>query len=316
MPKVSIITPCYNCDRYIGKTIASVQAQTLTDWEHIVVDDGSNDGSAAVVQTHTAANQQIRLIQQTNSGVSRARNIGFAATTSSSQYLLFLDADDSLQPEMLQTLISYLDRNPQVGLVYCDLTRVNSNDIPLETPYFPRYAPAHHWVRELPDECPETPFSSVFSLAPIIPSISVIRRSVYQQTLGWDETFGQHYEDTDLFLNIALRSQIHYLPQKLVHYRQHDRQSTADTHKFSNQEEKLYQKWLTLTPLTHEQKAIVQSAWRFREGRVIPYTGFCAGTRHLKQGSISSALRFYLGAVRRYVWSFLPRSFRVHDRSI
>ena len=53
MPKVSIITPCYDCDRYIGRTIESVRAQTFTDWEHIVVDDGSKDNSAGAVRSYS-----------------------------------------------------------------------------------------------------------------------------------------------------------------------------------------------------------------------------------------------------------------------
>ena len=313
MPKVSIITPCYNCDRYIGKTIESVRAQTFTDWEHIVVDDGSCDRSAEIVQRYAATDQRLHLTQQTNRGVANARNVGFTSV-SDSQYLLFLDGDDCLKPEMLETLTSYLDQNSEVGLVYCDRACVDSNDALLESPYFPRYIPDRYQVCELPNECPETPFVSVFNLAPIIPSVSVIRRSAYQQTPGWDETFGQHYEDTDLFLGIAIRSQIHYLDQKLVHYRQHNQQSTADTNKFLIQERKLYQKWLTSTTLTPEQKAVVQSAWRFREGRVIPHAGFCAGNRHLRKGEILTALRFYVGAIRRYVGSFLPSSFLVHDR--
>lgn len=316
MPKVSIITPCYNCDRYIGRTIESVRSQTFTDWEHIIVDDGSYDTSAKIVQRYATPDKQVRLIQQANGGVAKARNAGFLESSRQSQYLLFLDADDCLKPEMLSTLVQHLDQSPEVGLVYCDRLCIDANDLLLASRRFPRYAPSRYGVHVLPDQNPETPFCSIFTLAPVIPSVALIRRAIYEQTPGWDETFGQHYEDTDVFLNIAVRSQVHYLFKPLVYYRQHDQQSTADASRFLIQERKLYQKWLNLKSLTPEQKSLVQSAWHFREGRVIPYTGFCAGTRHLKQGDISSALRFYLGAIRRYVWSFSPRSFSVHDRLI
>ena len=101
MPKVSIITPCYNCDRYIGKTIESVRAQTFTDWEHIIVDDGSKDGSADAVRSYLSSDRRLQLIQQSNRGVASARNAGVNALAIESEYLFFLDADDCLDPEML-----------------------------------------------------------------------------------------------------------------------------------------------------------------------------------------------------------------------
>ena len=316
MPKVSIITPCYSCDRYIGRTIESVRAQTFIDWEHIIVDDGSKDNSAGVVLSYLSDDRRLQLIQQPNRGVASARNAGVNASATESDYLFFLDADDCLDPEMLSVLIDYLDQHLEVGLAYCNYTCIDEQDAAIATSNFPRYIPSRFGARELTSESPVTPFISIFVPAVILPSVSMIRRVVYDQTPGWDETLGQPFEDTDLILQIALHSQIHFLPQNLVKYRQHDRQSTTDIKKYDRQQQKLYQKWLNLESLTPEQKALVQSAWRFREGRVIPHTGFCAGTRHLKQGSISSALRFYLGAIRRYVGSFLPSSFFVHDRSI
>jgi glycosyltransferase involved in cell wall biosynthesis len=80
VPKISIITPAYNNDRYIDKTIESVQAQTLTNWEQIVVDDGSHDCSAEIAQSYSASDPRIRLIQQPNGGACKARNVGFAVS--------------------------------------------------------------------------------------------------------------------------------------------------------------------------------------------------------------------------------------------
>jgi len=304
MPKVSIITPCYNSDRYIGRTIASVQSQTFTDWEHIIVDDGSNDSSASIVQKFAAKDKRLSLIQQANGGVAKARNIGFNAASKESKYLLFLDADDCLKSEMLEIMSNYLDQHLDVGLVYCGCSYIDANDLPIATPHFPRYAPSRFSVYELSDEQPETPFVSIFTLAPIIPSKSLIRRFHYEQTPGWDEAFGQHYEDTDMFINISLNSKVHYLPWQLLLHRRHDQQSTSDTRKFASQEQKLYQKWLNLETLTKEQKLLVKSGWQFRERRLISFIGWQAGNRHLQQGEINQALRFYIGAFRRYLWFF------------
>ena len=84
MPRVSIVTPCYNAVAYIREAIESVRAQTFTDWEYVVVDDGSTDGSAEVVEAIADFDERIRLIRQENSGVHVARNIGLRESSTSS----------------------------------------------------------------------------------------------------------------------------------------------------------------------------------------------------------------------------------------
>ena len=73
---VSIITPCYNGEKYIRETIDSVLAQTYPDWEMIIVDDGSKDSSAAIVSEYAEKDPRIKLIQQANAGSAAARNNG------------------------------------------------------------------------------------------------------------------------------------------------------------------------------------------------------------------------------------------------
>lgn len=311
MPKISVITPCYNSEAFIGRTIESVRSQTFSGWEHIVVDDGSADDSANMVETLQASEPRLRLVRQSNGGVCRARNMGARVCSSESAYLLFLDADDLLEPEMLTVMVDYLDAHPEVGLAHCGHRYIDADDRPIDPAAYglqwsPRYVPAGLGVRTLPPDVAETPFVSVFTLAGIVPSISVIRRSIYEKTPGWDETFGQHYEDTDLFLHVAIRSKVHFVPRELALHRRHDAQNTADPRRFGDQERKLYAKWRQMSGLTPEQQAMIRAAWRFREGRLIPSAGFAAGTRHLRRGEIGKALRFYGGALHRYLASLLP----------
>lgn len=301
MPKVSVITPCYNSEQYVGQTIESVRSQTLTDWEHVVVDDGSTDGSADVVNAYLAREPRLRLVRQPNGGVSSARNRAFKASSPESAYLLFLDADDCLKSQMLETVVAYMDDHPEVGLLHCEPAFIDAESKPLDREWLPRYTPSRFGVRILQPGDVETPFVSVFTLAGIIPSLALMRRSVFVQTSGWDETFGQIYEDTDMFLNLAIRSKVHYLPQALVLYRLHGRQSTADLSVFPKQEDKLYAKWSRRKDLTNEQHATVMRAERFRQQRLIPYLGFITGTRYLREGQINRAIRFIGGAVKRYV---------------
>ena len=306
MPRVSVITPCYNSAPYIGKTILSVRGQTLTNWEHVVVDDGSTDGSATVVQSYLDGDKRLRLVTQGNAGVAAARNRGFQECETDSDYLLFLDADDILIPEMLDEMVRYLDTHPKVGMLYCDPIFIDSDDRVLDPTTFasgwsPRSVPAGWGVRELRDDEPETPFLSILGLTTIIPSLAVFRRSDYLRTPQWDEGFGHIFEDANLFLHMALVSHVHHLSRQLIQYRRHGNQSTANREKFHAQEMKLLARWRNPQGLTPEQRAVVEQAWNFREGRLLPYQGWVAGTHHLRRGEIGLALRFLGGAARRYL---------------
>ncbi|MDM8564116.1 glycosyltransferase [Candidatus Halobeggiatoa sp. HSG11] len=109
MPNFSVIIPLYNKVKSIKAALDSVLAQTETSFEIIVVDDGSSDGSSDIV----AAIPSIRLIRQSNAGVSAARNRGIAEAQS--DYLAFLDADDYWKPDFLQHIYSLIQRYPQAG---------------------------------------------------------------------------------------------------------------------------------------------------------------------------------------------------------
>ena len=98
--KISIVIPLYNKEHYIEDTIKSVLAQTYSNWEAIIIDDGSTDASAKIVQS--IPDSRIRLYQQANQGVSKARNHGIELATG--DYIAFLDADDQWKPNYLETM--------------------------------------------------------------------------------------------------------------------------------------------------------------------------------------------------------------------
>jgi NAD(P)-dependent dehydrogenase (short-subunit alcohol dehydrogenase family) len=107
-PAVSILTPAYDVARFVGAALDSVLAQTVADWEMVVVDDGSLDGTAAVVASRR--DPRIRLIRQANAGVSAARSRAVAAARG--EAVLFLDADDWLAPDALARLLAALRAAP------------------------------------------------------------------------------------------------------------------------------------------------------------------------------------------------------------
>lgn len=103
---VSIVTPCYNAQRYIAQTLDSVIAQTYPHWELIVVDDGSRDDSARIVRDYMEKEPRIRLLQQENAGSAAARNTGIRAAQG--RYLALLDADDLWEPEFLSRQLAFM----------------------------------------------------------------------------------------------------------------------------------------------------------------------------------------------------------------
>ena len=128
MPQVSIITPCYNASRFISQTIDSVLTQTFTDWEMIIVDDGSKDDSSDIVEKYVKKDSRIRLIQQPNGGSANARNHGIREATG--RYIALLDADDLWLPQFLEKQIEFMKEKNAI-CVYSSYKRIdeNSNEI-------------------------------------------------------------------------------------------------------------------------------------------------------------------------------------------
>lgn len=103
---VSIITPCYNGEKYVAHTIRSVLAQTYENWELIIVDDGSTDGSASIIRSFAQTDSRIRFIRQENAGSAAARNAGIRAARG--RFLALLDADDVWEPEFLAEQLEFM----------------------------------------------------------------------------------------------------------------------------------------------------------------------------------------------------------------
>jgi glycosyltransferase involved in cell wall biosynthesis len=318
MPKVSIITPCYNTERFIARTIESVQAQTLSDWEHVIVDDGSSDGSAEIAESFARRDKRIRVIRQENRGVSAARNAGFQASSPGSRYLLFLDADDTLHETMLETLASYLDNHAQVGMAYCDFTRIDENGVELsrQDDRPPRLRSIGRKLVPMETGDPETPFDTMLWWLYLPPSSALMRRTVYERLPGWDEGFIHSCEDTDFLLHFALEGCVHFVPEVLLGYRSHDSQVTKKRWFMKKQRGMLHAKWLQGIGLTEAERQIFAQQWRLYEGRLIPGYLLAEARTHLVRGSIVRAVKLALRAgahiaiyctapCRRLTWPYL-----------
>ena len=113
----SIIVPVYNSTNSLEHCIHSIQRQTYTDFELILVDDGSSDGSAELCDKLAAENADIQVIHKPNGGVSSARNAGIDAAKG--EYITFCDSDDYLEPDYLENLVQTAKSNPDCGHIWC-----------------------------------------------------------------------------------------------------------------------------------------------------------------------------------------------------
>jgi glycosyltransferase involved in cell wall biosynthesis len=118
--RVSVVIPCYNSSAYLRETMESVFAQTLRDFEVILVDDGSTDDTRELINHLVAENRghDLRSVFQANAGVAGARNRGIAMARG--RYILPVDADDLIAPTMLEACAAVLDAEPDTSLVYTD----------------------------------------------------------------------------------------------------------------------------------------------------------------------------------------------------
>ncbi len=120
-PRVSVIIPAYNASRTVGAAVDSVLAQTFADYELIVVDDGSSDGTAKVVLSRE--DRRVRCVTTENRGVARARNHGLELARA--EFVAFLDADDAWRPAKLQRQLEAMDADSSIGLSFTSVELVD-----------------------------------------------------------------------------------------------------------------------------------------------------------------------------------------------
>ena len=178
---VSIITPYYNSEEFFVETFVSLQAQSLQNWEWVIVDDGSTDPeSLSRLASISAKDERIKVIRQTNAGPGAARNAAFRSA--SGRYICMLDSDDMVEPTYLEKCAWFLDSNSEFA--FCNSYSVVFGDQEfLCTAGFER-GKAHLQANSGPP-------------------ISVIRRSAYADCGGFDESIRFGHEDWDFWLAMA-----------------------------------------------------------------------------------------------------------------
>jgi glycosyltransferase involved in cell wall biosynthesis len=305
-PRVSIVVPAYNSEHYVGSTIESVLAQTLSDWELVVFDDGSADGTLGVANAYARRDARVRVAQGLNSGVASARNRGLALTDPRADYVAFLDNDDMWEPYALEVLVDVLDRNPQYvaahGSVRCidaDGNPVRGDD--LEDRCRDRQGFRNgRLVRLQPDE-PTTFGALVYHNCVVSPGAALIRRDAVVFVGGFDRAT-EPADDADLELRISRLGDFGFVDRPVLRWRRHPEAQSGTSRRWRTASFRIRAKTLTDPANTADQ--LRSSSLALRGAAV---AGLRSAAETLRRGAWGAALRQALYAIALYEVLFRGR---------
>ena len=223
MTTVSVVVPVYNSARYLREAIESVLQQTYMDWEMLLVDDGSSDGSCEIAVEYVKQfAPKVQLLfhpDRGNHGVSATRNL--AIQHASGQYLAFLDADDVWLPHKLERQIDVVTKRPEVGLVYGQAQCIDANGEPVVSPVGPwrlrgvigsglerQPARAYEWF--VADQRVFAPCPTVLGKTNLVRACGGFRLGLTAQI-----------EDYLLWTEVSRLAPVYYVPETLALYRVH-----------------------------------------------------------------------------------------------
>jgi glycosyltransferase involved in cell wall biosynthesis len=212
---VSVILPTFNRETLLAEAIASVLGQTCRDWELIVVDDGSTDGTRAALDELTDARIRPLLLDRCGN-IARVRNAGAAAARG--QWLAFLDSDDRWLPRKLELQVAAIEAHPRCGWSCTGVSYIDEHGRPTARRSQQSYT--HHcgWILD----------KLLHYTAAATMSTLLVSTALFESVAGFDESFGSR-EDYDLALRLAERSEIHALPDALTELREHPGRTTTST---------------------------------------------------------------------------------------
>jgi glycosyltransferase involved in cell wall biosynthesis len=268
---VSVIIPSYNMGRYLPKSVASVLGQTYSNFEVIIVDDGSSDDTQEVVRQWDNE-PRVRVHRQANGGLSHARNQGIAH--SSGPFIALLDADDIWLPQKLSRQMLLFRDRPQVGVVFSGYERMDDQE------QFLPMGPTAMYRGKV---------SGRLFIENFVPASSaVVRRECFERCGGFDVEL-RTGEDYEMWLRLSAKSEFDFVPEPLMRYRIWGGQMSRDYRGRYETAIRVMQRFLDRNPGVVDNR-LASEAWAHT------YTG--RGNATLWRGNDrGGALRDYLRAL-------------------
>jgi glycosyltransferase involved in cell wall biosynthesis len=222
IPPISVLLAVYNGGRYLRAAVDSILAQTFGEFEFIIIDDGSTDGSSALLAEYAAKDSRIRLVSRPNKGLTATLNEGLALARG--EFLARMDADDIALPQRFERQIAYLREHPECVLLGSRVMLVDPEGMPIRP-----------WCHQL--EHADIDTAHLNRGWPVVHPAVMMRTDAVRRVGAYRDQYNT-LEDLDLFLRLAEVGKLANLPEILLHYRQH---FDSVTHKKFEQQRKLRQ---------------------------------------------------------------------------
>lgn len=230
-PLISVIVPAYNAAEFLPATLDSIVAQTEERWECVVVDDGSSDDTHSVATGYARDDGRIRVVRVSNGGASHARNAGFRHSSSSSEYVSFMDSDDVWLPHALETLLRAARDEPAIGS-HALGDFIDGSGAPLdpglwaETGRHRLGVEGHRLIRWTPDR--PTNFAVLVNGNVLFPpGLVLARRRAYELAGPFDETLSAA-EDWDMLIRLSRFGDLEFVNNVILGYRRHEKNLGAN----------------------------------------------------------------------------------------
>lgn len=232
-PLVSIVMPCFNAASHLGRSIGSVLAQDMPDWQLVIVDDGSTDDSWRLLEEWAARDPRIQVMRQPNAGAAAARNRGLEAATG--HFTAFLDADDNWEPDFLGLMSAALHSQPEAGIAYCGWQNIGLGG-GRDAPFVPPDYEDGNKTDALLGGCRW-------------PIHAAMTRSALIRDAGKFDPALSSCMDYDLWLRIGTAHRLARVPRVLAYYHHHGgEQITRNRARIALNHLKVQQKFLRLNP--------------------------------------------------------------------
>ena len=284
--RVSVVIPAFNRENFLARTLDSVLAQTLRDWELVVSDDGSTDGTRNVADRYQHEDARIRVVSGPNGGVAAARNRGLAATDPATSFVAFLDSDDLWEPDTLEVLVGWLDSHGDHIAVYGRAACIDDEDQFIPGDDLPARMRERQRVRsgELVSIGVDEPITFAAMVAHnwiVTPGLCIVRRPVIEQVGAFDSAVDPA-DDWDLNIRMSRIGDIGFIDRRVLRWRRHPDTLTNSSDRWRRAYYRVRRKMLTDPTNTTEQTRMVLTCYRLDFEGAVAAARQCASRRDLR----------------------------------
>ncbi|MFJ6324045.1 MULTISPECIES: glycosyltransferase [unclassified Rhizobium] len=269
-PKVSVVIPAYNHEKYVVEAVESVLAQSYQNFELLIMDDGSTDTTPQILRRY-ADDPKVKLfLFEKNRGAAHSHNHGILE--SRGEYIALLNSDDVWEPNKLAEQVAFLDAHPEIAAVFTPASFIGEQSQPLADHQ-------HHLGRifDQPNRTRHEWLRFFFVRNALCHPSSLVRRECYEELGLYDPRFG-NLPDYEMWIRLCLKHEIHVMPKPLIRFRIRDGEaqasapSSAGSHRWRLEHKQLARRYLEIPSIADFNLIFPENAGnRFDDARLIPF---------------------------------------------